>query len=70
MANGVPVDVGQVLADQLVKAAKVVEEQLDAELHKYNLFYIISIEIRWYVTKMIPFLLKGMITWTKMILNL
>ena len=27
-------DMGQLLADQLVKAAKVVEEQLDAELNK------------------------------------
>ncbi len=29
-------DVGQLLADQLVKAAKVVEEQLDAELNKLD----------------------------------
>lgn len=35
MAAGAPLDVGQVLAEQLVKAAKVVEEQLDAELNKY-----------------------------------
>jgi hypothetical protein len=27
-------DVGQLLADQLMQAAKVVEEQLDAELNK------------------------------------
>lgn len=30
------VDMGQLLADQLVKAAKVVEEQLDAELNKLD----------------------------------
>ena len=30
------VDMGQLLADQLVKAAKVVEEQLDAQLNKLD----------------------------------
>ena len=33
---GPGMDVGQLLADQLVKAAKVVEEQLDAELNKLD----------------------------------
>jgi len=31
---GPGMDVGQLLADQLVKAAQVVEEQLDAEINK------------------------------------
>ena len=29
-------DMGQLLADQLVKAAKLVEEQLDVELNKFK----------------------------------
>jgi hypothetical protein len=43
MAAGAPLDVGQVLAEQLVKAAKVVEEQLDAELNKYFVFINVSL---------------------------
>jgi hypothetical protein len=34
MAGPGGMDVGQLLADQLMQAAKVVEEQLDAELNK------------------------------------
>ena len=34
LAQMAGMDMGQLLADQLVKAAKVVEEQLDAELNK------------------------------------
>ena len=34
MAGMGGMDVGQLLADQLMQAAKVVEEQLDAELNK------------------------------------
>lgn len=33
MAAGVP-DMGQILSDQLVKAAKIMEEQLDSEIEK------------------------------------
>ncbi len=34
MAGAAPVDVGELMAGQLMKAAQVVEEQLDAEINR------------------------------------